>query len=96
MKPWKVNKCSYQGICFKKDYYVAQYDNDIIIYVILTVVKTGNSVYLFCQKLENINYDPHYLAYEISANALGGFFLLKFDHIIGPSLNIVNTASGKK
>lgn len=89
-------KCFYRGNCFEKSFYVAKYHDDIIIYVILTIVQTKNGVYFFGQQLDDVQYNPHYIAYEISTEALGEFFLIPVKDIIGPPLNIVNTACGKK
>lgn len=50
--------------------------------------------YLFCQKLEDVQYNPHYLALNVDPFSLGEFTVLRFEELLGPPVNIVRTASG--
>lgn len=90
------SKVLFRGICFANNFYVAKYIDDIQIYIILNIIKTEKYVYLFCQRVDNVRYDPHFIAYEIDPTALREFSLLNIYDIIGPPLNIINTANGKQ
>lgn len=88
-------KIEYNGIKFKKNYYVAQYCNDYIIHKILNIVKFEDNVFLFCQQLKKVVYCPHLLAFEVDSSVLGEYFIVRFEKIVGPPVTLIKTANGK-
>lgn len=66
---------------------------------ILNIVETQrrDSVYLFCQRLEKIEYESHFRAQHVlDTSKLKEFYIIKIIDVIGPPLSITNTANGKK
>ncbi|XP_030757984.1 uncharacterized protein LOC115883721 isoform X1 [Sitophilus oryzae] len=86
----------YQGIEYRCHYYLPVYNNDILLYVILDIVILEKKPPIFfCQKLLNVRYDPHLLAYEIDPTNLGEFSLIFTEKILGPPITLIKTARGK-
>lgn len=86
----------YRGIEYKCEHYLSVYTGDILLYIILQIVLLEKEHMLFfCQKLQNVKYDPHLLAYEVDPTELGAFSLISMDQIVGPPITLIKTARGK-
>ncbi|XP_055907791.1 uncharacterized protein LOC129942757 [Eupeodes corollae] len=94
VKSFSKTKCN--GYMFKSGFYVAVYENDIEIYLILNIFMVEiNSIALFCQKLNMIEYNPHYLAYDIVQGQLGEFSIINIKDLVGPPLTKIKTSRGR-
>lgn len=92
-----LKKISFCGISIAENFFVAKFSNDLDIFFVLTiVVKQEDQIYLFCQKIGKVQYDPHYIAYEIDLSSLAEFSLIELSEIVGPPVSIINTSFGKK
>lgn len=86
----------YNGVKYKNGYYVAKYENDVFIYIILNIILLNNSnVMLFCQQLKKINYIENLISYEIDPLILGPFSILSMKDLLGPPINISKTSKGQ-
>lgn len=88
-------EAEYNGIEYKSGYYVSRLTNDYNIYVIINFVQNEEDISLFCQKLNEIHYRPHYMAFEVDASFLGEYFILHFEELIGPPATVIKTPKGK-
>jgi len=78
-----------------KNNYIATFESDIKIYLILVIILFQNNVLFFCQKLQSLQYRQHFLAYEIDATSLGQFSIISPKDVIGPPFTLIKTAKGK-
>lgn len=91
------SQLNYKGTQFKCGDYIAVLKNDITIYnIIEIIVLDTKAVLFFSQKIRNINYKSHFLAYEVDTSALGEFSLISINKLIGPPLDLMKTARGIK
>lgn len=90
------SQLEYNGIKYKKDNYLCVFNNDVLFYKILEiVVAEGKTLLFFCQKLRNVIFVPHFIAYEVNPNDLGSFSLISSHEILGPPITLIKTAKGK-
>lgn len=89
------DKVEFEGKEYKKGYYISTRSSDYNIYIIVNFVLTDNQFFIFCQKLRNIYYSPHYLSFEVNPTLLDEYALLNFDEIVGPPVTLIKTAKGK-
>lgn len=90
------NQITFKGIKYNVGLYVSTCFWDYKIYLIKTIFRIENKVYLFCQQLTEINFNSHFSAFEIHAEAFGEYRIIKFKDLLGPPLTIINTHKGKK
>ncbi|XP_031358061.1 uncharacterized protein LOC116181772 isoform X1 [Photinus pyralis] len=88
------SKIVYRGHDIIPTDYIATFEEDIYIYKIIEITLFRNSVLLFAQKLERVEYNPHYVAYVVDPNILGQLKFIPANNIIGPPLSLIKTARG--
>ena len=89
------NKCYYNSILYEKDLFVSKcIQGRISIYMILTIIKTNEDCFLFCQEV-SISSLPSLVAYELHLNLLGQMTLIKCDELLGPPCTKVETLDNK-
>lgn len=90
------SRLNYRDIDYVSGNYVAIFREDIEIYKILDIVLHDNdNVLLFSQKLNDVEYEEHYIAYEVNVSNMSSFALLSIDELLGPPLNLLKIANGK-
>ncbi|KYM96683.1 hypothetical protein ALC62_12647 [Cyphomyrmex costatus] len=91
------SRIEYKGVEYSnKNNYIAVFENDIQIYLILDIILVqSNKVLFFCQRLQRLQYRQHFLAYEINETILGELFIIFPENIIGPPLSLIKSAKGK-
>lgn len=90
-------KLIYQGIHYECQNIVAMFRDNIDFYVILEiVVNDAETVFLFVQKLNSVNFISHFGAYETDPADLGSFYIISINDIVGPPLTLITTARSKK
>lgn len=86
---------SYRGYLYKTGYYVFRFKNDFECFLIINVILNKTKrLFLFCQKINNIAYNPHFLSYEFDSKNLGEFSILEIKDVVGPPVNANETVKG--
>lgn len=91
------SQVQYNGTEYKKENYLAVFNNDVLFHKLLEIVVVEEKTLLFfCQKLRNVNFDPHFIAYVLDdPYEFGSFSLISPDQILGPPISVIKTAKGK-
>lgn len=89
-------RIKFNGNEFRTGYYVGILNDDVELYEIINiVVREKNSIILFAQKLNQVQYQSHFLSYEVDNKIVGEFSCLPMKDIIGPPVTLIKTGKGK-
>ncbi|XP_055904199.1 uncharacterized protein LOC129940004 [Eupeodes corollae] len=90
------SKAEIEGYKYQQKFYIARFITDIELYIIVDIgLLRKNKVFLFCQKLNRIQYNPSILSFEVDEKQLGSFSIIFPKDIVGPPMNLIKTATGK-
>ena len=89
-------KIIFKVTAYRIGFFVRTLESELQVYEIIDIVlHNGISICLFCQKLSQIQFVPHFLSFEVDLSELGGFTFLPIKDLIGPPVTLIKTAKGK-
>lgn len=87
------------GYIYQIGMYVAVHDTVLKLYKIVYIVEAYNKEpFIICERITNLQYNPHYLSYKIESdsNISNEYNIFRINEFIGPAVNSINTIFGQE